>query len=238
MSRLTGALVDSLGPDTVMTGVAVRSVSSGAGGTLTVRTDAGEMDAENVIVATPAWAAAEILEAESPPLAGLLRGIPYVDVANVTLAVRARDVAELPAGTGFLVPPVEGQLVVGCSWLTRKWPHLDQDDMVLIKAMVGRYGDGRWTTMSDAELIDGVRDGLDTMMGLDATPVETLVQRWPASMPQYVVGHADRLDAIDRELERLGSVHLTGAAYRGVGLAGCVTQASATVDRIVQRVAA
>jgi oxygen-dependent protoporphyrinogen oxidase len=238
MSRLTDALVDSLGTDTVLAGVAARSVTRGAGPTLTVRTDAGELDAETVIVATPAWAAADILEAASAPLAGLLRGIPYVDVANVTLAVRARDVAELPPGTGFLVPPVEQQLIVGCSWLTRKWPHLDQDEVVLIKAMVGRYGDVRWTTMTDAELVDRVRGDLRVMMGFDAPVVDTLVQRWPASMPQYVVGHADRLDAIDRELARLGSVHLTGAAYRGVGLAGCVAQASATVERIAAGVRA
>ncbi len=237
MSRLTDALVASLGPDTVVTGVAARSVTRDAGPALTVRTDAGDLEADNVIVATPAWAAADLLEAQSAPLAGLLRGIPYVDVANVTLAVPAQDV-DLPPGTGFLVPPAEQELVVGCSWLTRKWPHLDQDDVVLVKAMVGRYGDDQWTAMTDAELVEQVRAGLRRIMGLQATPVASLVQRWPASMPQYVVGHADRLDAIDRELEHLGGVYLTGAAYRGIGLAGCVSQASATVERIAQEVRA
>jgi protoporphyrinogen/coproporphyrinogen III oxidase len=236
MGGLIDALVDQVGPDAVTTGVSVRSVTRGAGQSLVVDTAAGAIDANDVIVATPAWAAADILEASSPIVAGLLREIPYVDVANVTLAFHRTDVPVLPPGTGFLVPPVERELIVGCSWLTSKWPHLAQDDVVLIKAMVGRYGDDRWVRMADDELVSRVLDGLHRMMGVDANPVDVLVQRWPRSMPQYVVGHADRLAAVDAELDQLGQVHLTGAAYRGVGLAGCVAQASATVERIAEGV--
>jgi len=236
MKGLTDALVDGVGPDVVKTGVPVRSVSRGAGRSLVVATDAGDLEADDVIVATPAWAAADLLEASSPPAAGLLRGIPYVDVANVTLAFRRTDVPVLPPGTGFLVPPVERELIVGCSWLTSKWPHLAQDDVVLVKAMVGRYGDDRWVTMVDDDLVGHVLDGLGRMMGVGGSPVDVLVQRWPRSMPQYVVGHAERLAAVEAELEQLGQVHLTGAAYRGVGLAGCVAQAGATVERIAEGV--
>lgn len=236
MGRLVEALVDRLGSDVMETGVAVRSVTRGPGGSVTVSTDSGDIDAEHLIVATPAWAAADILEPTSPQAAELLRGIPYVGVANVTLAFARRDVPRLPPGTGFLVPPVERELIVGCSWLTSKWPHLAQDDVVLVKSMVGRHGDDRWVEMTDDELVRDVRHDLHRMLGVDGEPVDVLIQRWPRSMPQYVVGHADRLAALDREMDALGGVHLTGAAYRGVGLAGCVAQAGAVAERIEQGV--
>jgi oxygen-dependent protoporphyrinogen oxidase len=234
MSGLTDTLADSLGAQTITTGVRVGPIERSRGGLLTVPTDRGALTATDVVLATPAHAAAEILHPLSSTAAGLLREIPYVDVANVTLAFRREDLRALPVGTGFLVPPTESELIVGCTWLTSKWPHLVNADTVLIKAMVGRHGDDRWVAMSDEELTAGVRDGLARILGIDAHPVDTLVQRWPRSMPQYVVGHAARLERLDAELAGLGRVHLTGAAYRGVGLAGCATQAEATAARIVE----
>ena len=186
-------------------------------------------DADHVVLATPAYVTAELLRATAPELANELQ-IPYVDVANATLAFRPSDVPALPLGTGFLVPPIEREFIVGCSWLTNKWPHLVNDDVVLIKCMVGRAGDRRWLPMSDAEIVEGVRDGLARILGIDAEPQETLVQRWPRAMPQYVVGHAERLSRIDR-LTPPG-LHLTGAAYRGAGLAACTTGAVATATSI------
>lgn len=188
-----------------------------------------DLTADHVVLATPAYVTAELLRATAPELANELQ-IPYVDVANATLAFRPSDVPALPLGTGFLVPPIEREFIVGCSWLTNKWPHLVNDDVVLIKCMVGRAGDRRWLPMSDAEIVEGVRDGLARILGIDAEPQETLVQRWPRAMPQYVVGHAERLSRIDR-LTPPG-LHLTGAAYRGAGLAACTTGAVATATSI------
>lgn len=188
-----------------------------------------DLTADHVVLATPAYVTAELLRATAPELANELQ-IPYVDVANATLAFRPSDVPALPLGTGFLAPPIEREFIVGCSWLTNKWPHLVNDDVVLIKCMVGRAGDRRWLPMSDAEIVEGVRDGLARILGIDAEPQETLVQRWPRAMPQYVVGHAERLSRIDR-LTPPG-LHLTGAAYRGAGLAACTTGAVATATSI------
>lgn len=232
MGTLVEAMVERLGSDVVQAGVAVDTVARGAGDRLTVSTDRGDVDADHLIVATPAWAAADILATTSPKASALLRDIPYVGVANVTLAFESGDVPRLPPGTGFLVPPVEDELVVGCSWLTSKWPHLAQDEVVLIKAMVGRWGDDRWVAMTDDELTHRVRHELSRMLGVQGDPVDVLVQRWPRSMPQYVVGHAERLAAVDRELDGVGAVRLTGAAYRGVGLAGCVAQAASAAEQI------
>ena len=86
--------------------------------------------------------------------------------------------------------------------------------------------------MDDDELVGRVRDDLRRLLGITAAPVDLLVQRWPRAMPQYVVGHAARLDALDAAVATLPGIALAGAAYRGIGLAGCVAQASSTADRI------
>lgn len=236
MGRLTTALRDGL-PSTVETGVHARRVERTGSG-LRVVTDGGAHETGQVVLATPAYAAADLLADLAPALAAELRAIPYVDVANATLAFPADVAAHLPPGTGFLVPPVEGRLIVGCTWLTQKWPHLAGHDVLLVKSMVGRSGDTRWLGMTDDQLVEAVRGELREVLGITAPPLERLVQRWPQAMPQYVVGHTARLARIDAALAELPGLALTGAAYRGVGLAGCVAQASATAARLSEGVPA
>ena len=234
LTALTRRLTEELGPDTVRTGTPARTIERDPAGHYVVRTDQGIVTARQVVLATPAYVAAGLVADLAPRAAALLREIEYVDVANVTLAFRRDQVPTLPAGTGFLVPPVEGELVVGCSWLSQKWPQpAAAGDHVLVKVMVGRSGDSRWLAMDDAELVRRVREALDRMLGIAADPVESLVQRWPGAMPQYVVGHAARLSALDAALAATPGLLVTGAAYRGVGLAGCVAQADATATSLV-----
>ncbi len=193
------------------------------------RDPAVDVVADTVVLAAPAHAVAELVAAGAPELAAELRGIEYVDVATVTLALPQDEVGEL-TGTGFLVPPVEGAMLVGCTWLTSKWPHLAGGDTVLLRCMVGRDGDDRWTTMDDAELVAAVRADLARAMRLSATPTATLVQRWHRAIPQYLVGHADRLERLERLVP--DGIHLTGAAYRGSGLAACVAGARGTATAV------
>ena len=236
MDGLVKALVGALGDD-LLSGVAVVDVAPTPDGLL-VNTSRGPVVADQVVLATPAWVTADLLAASNPTAAEVLREIPYVGVANVTLALPSADVPS-PAlhGTGFLVPPVEGELLVGCSWLSSKWPHLVGKDVSLIRSMVGREGDQRWLAMDDDELVAEVRESLSRLMGLHSEPVAALVQRWPAAMPQYTVGHADRLARLDAALAPSPSLHVTGAAYRGAGLAGCVAQASTVASLVCERLA-
>ena len=228
LGRLVGALVDAVGRDRLVTGAPATGVRRTAQG-WRVETPAVDVVANAVVLAAPAHAVADLVAAASPELAAELRGIEYVDVATVTLALPQSEVDEL-TGTGFLVPPVEGAMLVGCTWLTSKWPHLAGGDTVLLRCMVGRDGDDRWTTMDDAELVAAVRADLARMMDLTAAPTATLVQRWPRAIPQYLVGHADRLDRL--ELLVPDGIHLTGAAYRGSGLAACAAAARRTATAV------
>jgi len=189
--------------------------------------------ADAVVLATPAFVTSRLLADLSPAAATVLAEVPYVDVATIWLAYPRSAVGRPLDGTGFLVPPEEGKLLVGCTWSSAKWPHLADDTLVLIRCMVGRRGDSRWLSMDDDALVRRVHDELVEAMGLTADPVDQSIQRWPQAMPQYVVGHQDRLDALDAAMLHLPGLYLTGAAYRGVGIASCVADA----ERIAAAVA-
>ncbi len=233
LGRLVEALTASLGESVVHTGVGVEGLTSRGDG-WRLDTNKGTLDADAVVLAIPAYGAADLLRPWSAELAATLDAIRYVDVANATLAYPRHEVPDLPPGTGFLVPPVEGEFIVGCTWLTNKWPYLRNDDLVLIKCMVGRDGDTRWLHYSDDQIIEGAREGLSRILGIQADPIASHVRRWPQAMPQYTVGHSERLAAIDRHLAGLPGLYVTGAAYRGAGLAACTTQAAATARAITE----
>ncbi|WP_166787970.1 protoporphyrinogen oxidase [Cryobacterium adonitolivorans] len=195
--------------------------------------DGSVIGADVVVLATPAFASAGIIGAAAPQLGALLGAIEYANVATICLAYpRAAFPADL-AGTGFLVPPEEGRLIVGCTWSSLKWPHLADDDVVLVRCMVGRHDDDRWLTINETTLVLRVRAELGEAMGLAGEPLELFVQRWPQGMPQYLVGHQARLEAMTEALTELPGLYLTGSSYRGVGLASCIADAQRTADAIV-----
>jgi oxygen-dependent protoporphyrinogen oxidase len=197
--------------------------------------DSSVLTADDVVITTPAYTAATLLAELAPTAAVALASIEYVDVATVMLSYRTDQVRRPLDRTGFLVPPVDGRFLVGCSWLTSKWGHLAHDTRVVIRAMVGRDGDRRWVSMSDDEMVSAIHTELVSAIDVTGAPLEVHVQRWPAAMPQYTVGHADRLATIDSALAENPGVHLTGAAYRGVGLAGCISQATRTATTVLDR---
>lgn len=237
LARLVEALVGRLDGATVLTGRAVAALEQGDDGFRVVLDDHEVLESDAVVVTTPAYVTAALLRDLAADAAAALRGVPYVDVATVTLAY-PRSVFTRPLdATGFLVPPAEGRLLVGCTWLSSKWRHLAGDGTVLVRAMVGRAGDRRWVDLDDVELVARVHDELVQAMGLTGEPADALVQRWPRALPQYVVGHRDRVAHVDTALARVPGLFVTGAAYRGAGIAACVDQAERTVQSVLSRLA-
>ena len=236
MSRLLDALVAACADADLRTDSAVTSITRTDDGRYDVTlADGSVLSADDVVITTPAYTAATLLADLAPTAALALASIEYVDVATVMLSYRKDQVRRPLDRTGFLVPPVDGRLLVGCSWLTSKWGHLAHDTRVVIRAMVGRDGDRRWLAMSDDEMVSAIHTELVSAIGVTDAPSEVHVQRWPAAMPQYTVGHADRLATIDAALAAIPGIHLTGAAYRGVGLAGCISQAARTATAVLER---
>jgi len=232
--RLVDALVERLADADLRLGSAVRLVARDGDGYRVELVDGPSIDAEAVVLATPAFASARILADLAPDVTSVLEEVPYVDVATIWLAYERSALARPLDGTGFLVPPEERKFLVGCTWSSAKWPHLADKDLVLIRCMVGRRGDQRWLSMDDDALVRGVHDELVDVMGLTQAPLHHSIQRWPEAMPQYLVGHSGRLAALKTALAHQPGLYLTGAAYRGVGIASCVADAERTARDVAQ----
>lgn len=234
LARLVRALAAGLSSDDLRLGVPADVLARDGTGYQVGLADGHSIAAEAVVLATPAFVTTRLLRSVAPGAAAALSEVPYADVATLTLAYPRSAIPGRLDATGFLVPPREGRLLVGCSWSGVKWPHLADDAVVLVRCMVGRYGDRRWVDMDDDTLLHDVHEELVEAMGLTAPPVAHHVQRWPQALPQYLVGHQARLDTVEAALRGLPGVHLTGAAYRGVGLASCVADAERTARHVVQ----
>jgi oxygen-dependent protoporphyrinogen oxidase len=230
--RLIDALAAQLGKADVRLSTTVSHLAREGAGYRVALSDGQNIAADAVVLATPAFVSSSLLADVAPDVATVLDEIPYVDVATIWLAYPPSAMGRPLDGTGFLVPPEEGKLLVGCTWSSAKWPHLHDDNLVLIRCMVGRRGDTRWLGMDDDALVRGVHDELVEAMGLTSGPIHQSIQRWPNGMPQYVVGHQKRLDAVEAALGDLPGLYLTGAAFRGVGLASCVADAERTSQKV------
>jgi oxygen-dependent protoporphyrinogen oxidase len=187
-----------------------------------VRTSAGTVEPDAVIIATPATTAAALLEPVDHTLAAKLATVEYSDVTLVTMQLPAAGVARALEGTGFLVPKGTGCLITACTWLTSKWPELQRPGDVLLRASVGRYGDDRASAMSDDEIVAGVLQELGPMVGLRARPTEVVVTRWTDAFPQYAVGHVEKVRSIEEAAAHLPGLALAGAAFHGVGIPACI----------------
>ena len=237
LSRLVDALRRELAgatlrTDTLVTGIERLGPGEPAGYRLRLA-DGEPVDADAVVLATPAFVSGPLLEPLSRQAAAALAGIPYVGVATVSLAYPLSVIGRPLDGTGFLVPPKEGRFLVGCTWSSAKWPHLADDELAMFRCSVGRYGDQRWADLGDDELVDRVHEELAASMGVGERPVAAHLQRWPMTMPQYTVGHEHRLVTLATALRGLPGLHGTGAAYRGVGIASCIGQAADTAASVL-----
>ncbi|MEU6822476.1 protoporphyrinogen oxidase [Streptomyces atriruber] len=198
-----------------------------------VATPDGTHEADAVVLALPAPAAAELLAAESPAAAAELRTVEYASMALMTLVYR-RGETDLPEGSGFLVPPVDGHTIKASTFASRKWGWIDRQDqdLLVLRTSVGRYGETEILERDDAELVDLSRHDLREATGLTAAPVATRVTRWDDGLPQYPVGHHARVARVRAHVAALPGLAVCGAAYDGVGIPACIASANAAVDEL------
>jgi oxygen-dependent protoporphyrinogen oxidase len=174
--------------------------------------------ADGVVLAVPAFVVAELTAELDSELASAHAEIPYASSAIVTFAFGG--VRELD-GYGYVVPRTVGSDVLACTWSSSKWRDRTPDGFALIRVYLGRFGGRDVSADSDEELFEHARREL-RVVGLDAEPERTWIHRWPRGMPQYVLGHPERLERIDAALERHPGLVVAGAAYRGVGVPDCI----------------
>ncbi|MFC5829092.1 protoporphyrinogen oxidase [Nonomuraea insulae] len=190
------------------------------------------IEADAVIVATPGPAASRLLKAEAPKAASELARIQYASMAVVTLAYPVDAFPEPPAASGYLVPPVERRPVKAVTFSSVKWPHLARD-LVLLRCSIGRLGEEHLLQREDAELVSLATAEMGDVMGVRGLPVDTRVTRWGGGLPQYNVGHLDRVARVRAAVAVQPGLAVCGAAYDGIGIPACVSTARTAAARIL-----
>ena len=196
-----------------------------------VEVDDRTVEADDVVLTTPAFVTSALLTEAARDVAAELAMIPYASVAVVTMAYPRSADAEMPAGSGMLVPRTEGRLVKASTWVSRKWPHRDTGDHVLVRSSVGRIDDDRWRAYEPDELVRLVDAETRWATGITSPCEDAVVTPWERGLPQYLVGHRERVDRIRTRLPK--GLHVAGAAYDGVGVSPCVASAERAVGTIL-----
>ena len=192
------------------------------------------IDADAVILALPARPASRLVgQVPGGAAAGsALAEIEYASMAIVTLAYPVTAFPEPPAGSGYLVPAVDGRPVKAVTFSTVKWPHLG-GEMHLVRCSIGRIGEEEVLQRDDAGLAALAASDLAAATGVLGAPAASRVTRWGGALPQYTVGHLDRVDRIRAVIATQSGLAVCGAAYDGVGIPACIASARLAAERVV-----
>ena len=232
LGRLIEALAAALVAADVHTGTRVCALALTPAGRIRLELDGrGPLLVDAVVLAVPAFSAAELLRVVCGPAARELASIAYASVASVLLAYPPQEPATLPPGSGFLVPRREGRLLTACTWVSAKWPRPSEQSLIL-KAAVGHAADTRALGLGDEQLIRRVTGELHDALALRGQPVDARVVRFERALPQYRVGHLEHVETIEAAISALPTVALAGAAYHGVGVGACVRDGQHAADRL------
>ncbi len=223
----------------------VRALAPAASGwrlTIGSAADPEYLDADAVILAIPAAPAARLLKESASEAAAQLAQIPYASMAIITLAFRAGD---FPAQqrSGYLVPAVDGRAVKAATFSTIKWPHLARaaepgNPVHIVRCSVGRSGDVAVLQRDDDDLADLAAAELAESIGLTAKPVANRVTRWGGGLPQYNVGHLDRVARIRAAVAARPGLAVAGAAYDGVGIPACIATGRQAAGQVIDHLRA
>lgn len=241
LGDLIAALVDRLQKDGVelkaslrVAALRVRSHQLGRWMYDVICDDGTAMAADALILAIPAFGTADLVRPLSPGAAGLLEQIPYASTATVSLVYEARELAVRLEGSGFVVPRIEERDLLAATWTSLKWPHRAAAGDVSVRCYAGGVGREAVLQQEDDLLVQRVREELRSMAGIKATPRYVEVNRWARAMPQYVVGHVERVGRIEAAMSRFAGLALAGAAYRGVGIPDCIKDGTAAASGLME----
>lgn len=238
MARLTDALVASAadaGAD-LRTSFGARRLARSGAGVSAWFADGSTARFDAVVIATPANAAAVLLDEPLPAASRGLDEIPHGTSVLVTLAYPRERVGHDLAGHGYLVPRSEGGPIAACTWSSEKWAGRAPDGTVLLRMFV--RDEGPATSMPDAPLIAAARSDAERTLRANGEPTLVRVARYEHAMPRYTVGHLTRVADVEAAMGAWPAVTLAGASYRGVGLPDCIAQGRAAAARVSERLAA
>ncbi len=191
-------------------------------GAFRVRAGGDWIEASDVVLACPAWSAAQMLLEEEPALAKRLNEIPYSSSLTLTLIYDAAKFDGQRAGFGFLVPKRERQRVAAATFVGTKFPFRAPDNRIILRLFFGGASDEAILSESDETILSIARDELRRILKLTAEPMFHMISRWPRSMAQYTVGHAKRMQEIKDRTAAIPGLYLAGNGYDGIGIPDCI----------------
>ncbi|MFZ5911873.1 MAG: protoporphyrinogen oxidase [Chloroflexota bacterium] len=210
-----------------------------------VELEAGKtLEADSVILAAPAPVSGRLLASLDPELASVLGSIPYASTATVTLAYRQGDLSRPLDGYGYVIPRREGRRALACTWTSTKFPHRAPEGYVLLRVFVGRAGEspsplgrppdgGRWDR-GEGAILALARQEIELTLGVTAEPLVSRVFTWENAMPQYNLGHPEKLARIEAALQNHPGLALAGNGYRGIGIPDCIHSGEMAVDTVLR----
>jgi protoporphyrinogen/coproporphyrinogen III oxidase len=231
-----GALVSALqtrlreGEATLVLGNPVMAVTSSGSGFDVRLAAGGPIQADAVIVATPAYAAADLLTELDSVLAEELSAIPHASTAIVTLAYRHEEISHPLDGHGYVIPRAEGSPILACTWSSRKWAGRAPKGWELIRVFIGRADRDDVLAADDETLVALAVREVAARLGVTAPPTLTRVHRWSRGMPQYLLGHPERVARIEAAEREHAGLYLAGNAFHGVGLPDCIVSGERAAD--------
>ena len=199
-----------------------------------LETDGGDaLEADAVVIAAPAYAAADLVRPLAPEAADLLAAIRYVSTGTLSLAYRSNEIAHPLNGFGVVIPRSERRPINAITWSSTKFEHRAPQGYELLRIFFGGSRSPQMMDVADDELLAIARSELQELMGIDAAPIFHRIYRWHRANAQYDVGHLERVAAIEQALP--AHIYVSGSPYRGVGIPDCVHQAQITAEQVVDR---
>lgn len=194
----------------------------------------GEMfEADGVILGIPAYVSAEILSSLAPELTQELQAIPYSSTATVSLAYRQEEIPHPLNAFGFVAPAIESRKIIACTFSSQKYAGRAPAGYALFRSFVGGALQPSLFEQDDRTTESSVRQELSDLLGIRAAPIFSRVYRHPRSMPQYPVGHQERIRRVKTHVSKLPGLALAGNAYHGVGMADCIHSGEEAAERLL-----
>jgi oxygen-dependent protoporphyrinogen oxidase len=236
MQELTDRMADAAGREKMRTGVAVTALHHAHGRAWTVLlSDGSTVDGDAVIIATESWAAEPLIRPHDEVIADALDGIPASSSATVSIAFNENEVGFDLNAFGVLCPLVERRALMAATYSSTKWPGRAPPGKVLLRGFVGGPHNQEIVKRSDEELAQTVLTEVRDIAGLSpgAKPLFSRVFRWHLGMPQYTLGHLDRVTRIDDGCIQIPGLAIAGGSYRGVGVPNCIESGERAVTKIL-----
>ncbi len=232
LESLVESLEAKIHEGTVLKGTRIEKVAKlGDGYTITL-SNGKEMEADAIVVAAPHKGLPSMFAQYKQ--FRFFRNIPSTSVANVALAFPKSAIQRDINGTGFVVSRNSDFSITACTWTHKKWPHTTPEGKALLRCYVGRPGDEAIVEQTDEEIVQLVLEDLQKTMDITADPEFTIVSRWKEAMPQYTVGHKERMKKLTTFMEKeLPGVYLAGSSYAGSGLPACINQGELAAKHVL-----